>query len=65
MRKTLMRIYLVVDAPGGPCALEFNTAAGPTITGATMEKSRGILKSAKRLGASVTLNEAGLGFLTV
>ena len=63
MRKTFMRICLVVDSPGGPCALECNTAAGPTITGATVEDWRGILSSADRFGTSVCLSEAGFGDL--
>ena len=65
MRKTLIRRYLVVDSPGGPCALELNAAAGPTITGATVEEWRGILSSAERFGASVSLSEADFGLLPV
>lgn len=58
-----MRIYLAVDSPGGPCALEVNTAVDLTRTGTTVEKWRGILSPVERFGASISLSEAGYGFL--
>ena len=63
MRKILMRICLRVESPGGPCALEVKTAAGDMVTGATLEKLRGILRSTGLLAASVALSEAVLGFV--
>ena len=61
MRKVLMRICLGIASPGGPCALEVKTATGVTVTGATLEKWRGILGSAERLAAPVSLSEAVFG----
>jgi hypothetical protein len=60
MRKMLMRIYLDVCSPGGPCALEVKTATGDVATGAILENVRGTLKSPARFAASVSLSEIAL-----
>ena len=60
MRKILMRICLGLSWPGGPCALEVNTAALDVETGTIVETVRGMLKSAERFGASISLKEIEL-----
>lgn len=63
MRKMLMRMCLEICSPGGPWALEVNTATGDAITGATLEYVTGVLRSPDRWGASICTSEAVLAFL--
>jgi len=55
-----MRRCLGLSSPGGPCALEVNTAALDATTGTIVETVRGMLKSAERFGVSVPLKETAL-----
>ncbi len=60
MRNILMRMCLGLSSPGGPCALEVNAAALDVAIGTNVETVRGMVKSAERLGPSVSLNEITL-----
>lgn len=63
MRKMLMRMYLEICSPGGPWALEANTATGDAITGAILEYVTRVLRSPDRWGASICTSEAVFAFL--
>jgi len=61
MRKMFMRMCRGVDAPGGPCALEINTATEDVWRVTTAGTASGTAKLPDRLDASVTFNETALG----
>ena len=55
-----MRRCLGLSSPGGPCALEVNTATLDVETETLVETVRGMLKSAERFGVSISLKEIEL-----
>ena len=63
MRKMLMRMWRGVLSPGGPCALEVNTATGDVVRGATLETVKGMAASPERLAASASLSHRAFVFV--